>query len=183
VKNDLRKSHIPVVMLTAKADVSTRLEGLARGADAYIAKPFDRNELQVQLQSLIRQRKKLQQRYAQVGQLVLSDEKIFHMEDAFMGRMRHLMISNLSNEDYDIQKLCYEMSMSRTQLYRKFRSLTDRSPNDYFRMLRLHKAKDLLAGSEVTVAEAAYKSGFKNVSHFSRVFAREFGVKPHEINK
>ena len=183
VKNDLRTSHIPVVMLTAKADVSTRLEGLTRGADAYIAKPFDRNELQVQLQSLIRQRKKLQQRYAQVGQLVLSDEKIFHMEDAFMERMRTLMISNLSNEEYDIQKLCQEMSMSRTQLYRKFRSLTDRSPNDYFRMLRLHKAKDLLAGSEVTVAEAAYKSGFKNVSHFSRVFAREFGVKPREINK
>ncbi len=183
VKNDIRTSHIPVVMLTAKADVSTRLEGLATGADAYIAKPFDRNELQVQLQSLIKQRQKLQARYAQVENLVLSDEKVFHIEDAFMERMRALMITNLNNENYDIQKLCHEMSMSRTQLYRKFRSLTDRSPNDYFRSLRLHKAKDLLTGSEVTVAEAAYKSGFKNVSHFSRVFAREFGVKPREINK
>lgn len=183
VKNDIRTSHIPVVMLTAKADISTRLEGLARGADAYIAKPFDRNELQIQLQSLIRQRKKLQERYAQVGHLVLSDEKVFHIEDAFIERTRTLMISNLNNENYDIQKLCHEMSMSRTQLYRKFRSLTDRSPNDYFRSLRLHKAKDLLAGSEVTVTEAAYKSGFKNVSHFSRVFAREFGIKPREINK
>jgi signal transduction histidine kinase/AraC-like DNA-binding protein len=183
VKNDIRTSHIPVVILTAKADVSTRLEGLARGADAYISKPFDRIELQVQLQSLIKQRKKLQERYAQVGHLVLPDEKGFHIEDAFMERMRTLMITNLCNENYDIQKLCHEMSMSRTQLYRKFRSLTDRSPNDYFRSLRLHKAKDLLAGSEVTVAEAAYRSGFKNVSHFSRVFAREFGIKPREINK
>ncbi|MGB8359011.1 MAG: ATP-binding protein [Bacteroidales bacterium] len=183
VKNDIRTSHIPVVMLTAKADVSTRLEGLARGADAYIAKPFDRNELQIQLQSLIKQRQKLQARYAQVENFVLSDEKVFHIEDAFMERMRTLMITNLNNENFDIQKLCHEMSMSRTQLYRKFRSLTDRSPNDYFRSLRLHKAKDLLTGSEVTVAEAAYKSGFKNVSHFSRVFAREFGVKPREINK
>jgi len=183
VKNDIRTSHIPVVMLTAKADVSTRLEGLARGADAYISKPFDRNELQVQLQSLIKQRKNLQERYAQVEHLVLTDEKVFHIEDAFIERTRTLMISNLCNENYDIQKLCHEMSMSRTQLYRKFRSLTDRSPNDYFRSLRLHKAKDLLAGSEVTVTEAAYKSGFKNVSHFSRVFAREFGIKPREINK
>ena len=183
VKNDIRTSHIPIVMLTAKADVSTRLEGLARGADAYISKPFDRNELQVQLQSLIKQRKNLQERYAQVEHLVLTDEKVFHIEDAFIERTRTLMISNLCNENYDIQKLCHEMSMSRTQLYRKFRSLTDRSPNDYFRSLRLHKAKDLLAGSEVTVTEAAYKSGFKNVSHFSRVFAREFGIKPREINK
>jgi YesN/AraC family two-component response regulator len=183
VKNDLRTSHIPVVMLTAKADVASRLEGLSRGADAYIAKPFNRNELQVQLQSLIKQRKKLQERYASIGHLVLSDEKDYHIEDAFMKRTRALMIENLSNENYDIQTLCHEMSLSRTQLYRKFRSLTDRSPNDYFRMLRLHKAKDLLAGSVITVAEAAYKAGFKNVSHFSRVFTREFGINPHEIHK
>jgi AraC-like DNA-binding protein len=75
------------------------------------------------------------------------------------------------------------MTMSRTQLYRKFRSLTDKSPNDYFRSLRLQKARDLLAGTGITVAEAAYKSGFKNVSHFSRVFTQEFGVKPREIHK
>jgi signal transduction histidine kinase/DNA-binding response OmpR family regulator len=183
VKNDLRTSHIPVVILTAKADVASRLEGLSRGADAYIAKPFNRNELQVQLQSLIKQRKKLQERYASVGHLVLSDEKDYHIEDAFMNRTRALMIANLSNENYDIQTLCHEMSLSRTQLYRKFRSLTDRSPNDYFRTLRLHKAKDLLAGSVITVAEAAYKAGFKNVSHFSRVFTQEFGIKPREIHK
>jgi signal transduction histidine kinase/DNA-binding response OmpR family regulator len=183
VKNDLRTSHIPVVILTAKADVASRLDGLGRGADAYIAKPFDMNELQVQLRSLIEQRKKLQERYAAVGHPILSDEQDYHIEDAFMKRTMSLMMANLSNENYDIQKLCHEMTMSRTQLYRKFRSLTDKSPNDYFRSLRLHKAKELLAGAEITVAEAAYKSGFKNVSHFSRVFTQEFGTKPREIHK
>jgi DNA-binding response OmpR family regulator/anti-sigma regulatory factor (Ser/Thr protein kinase) len=183
VKNDLRTSHIPFVMLTAKADVASRLDGLARGADAYIAKPFDMNELKVQLRSLIEQRTKLQERYSKVGHPILSDEKDFHFEDAFIKRTMALMMANLGNENYDIQKLCQEMTMSRTQLYRKFRSLTDKSPNDYFRSLRLQKAKDLLAGTEVTVAEAAYKSGFKNVSHFSRVFTQEFGVKPREVHK
>jgi signal transduction histidine kinase/CheY-like chemotaxis protein len=183
VKNDLRTSHIPVVMLTARADIASRLDGLARGADAYIAKPFERNELNIQLRSLIEQRQKLQGRYATVGHPVLTDERDFHNEDAFMKRTMVLMISNLGNEDYDIQTLCHEMTMSRTQLYRKFRSLTDKSPNDYFRSLRLQKARDLLAGTGITVAEAAYKSGFKNVSHFSRVFTQEFGVKPREIHK
>jgi YesN/AraC family two-component response regulator len=183
VKNDLRTSHIPVVILTAKADVASRLDGLARGADAYIAKPFEMNELQVQLRSLIEQRKKLQERYATVGHPILSDERDFHFEDAFMKRTMALMMANLCNENYDIQKLCHEMTMSRTQLYRKFRSLTNKSPNDYFRSLRLHKAKDLLAETKITVAEAAYKSGFKNVSHFSRVFTEEFGIKPREIHK
>ena len=92
------------------------------------------------------------------------------------------MMANLSNEKFDIQKLCHEMTMSRTQLYRKFRSLTDKSPNDYFRSLRLHKAKDLLAGTRITVAEAAYKSGFKNVSHFSRVFTRGIWRKSEFIS-
>ena len=183
VKNDLRTSHIPVVILTAKADVASRLDGLARGADAYIAKPFEMNELKIQLRSLIEQRKKLQARYATVGHPILSDERDFHIEDAFMKRTMALMMANLCNENYDIQKLCHEMTMSRTQLYRKFRSLTNKSPNDYFRSLRLHKAKDLLAGTKITVAEAAYKSGFKNVSHFSRVFTEEFGIKPREIHK
>ena len=183
VKNDLRTSHIPVVILTAKADVASRLDGLARGADAYIAKPFEMNELKIQLRSLIEQRKKLQGRYATVGHPMLSDERDFHIEDAFMKRTMALMMANLCNENYDIQKLCHEMTMSRTQLYRKFRSLTNKSPNDYFRSLRLHKAKDLLAGTKITVAEAAYKSGFKNVSHFSRVFTEEFGIKPREIHK
>ena len=183
VKNDLRTSHIPVVILTAKADVASRLDGLARGADAYIAKPFEMNELKIQLRSLIEQRKKLQGRYATVGHPILSDERDFHIEDAFMKRTMALMMANLCNENYDIQKLCHEMTMSRTQLYRKFRSLTNKSPNDYFRSLRLHKAKDLLAGTKITVAEAAYKSGFKNVSHFSRVFTEEFGIKPREIHK
>jgi len=183
VKNDLRTSHIPVVMLTAKADIGSRLEGLERGADAYIAKPFIKEELLVQLRSLIELRKKLQQRYSPASHLHLTGENDFHLEDAFMGKIREVMLANISNESFHIDRLCKETAMSRTQLYRKFRSLTDKTISEYFRTLRLHKARELLNTTEISVSEAAYKTGFKNVSHFSRVFTQSFGINPREIRK
>lgn len=181
IKNDLRTSHIPVVMLTARADISSRLEGLERGADAYIAKPFNSEELKVQVRALIAMRKKLQERYAAIDHLVLSEDTNFRFEDRFMGQVREIMISNLSNETLDIQHICQELNLSRTQLYRKFRSLTNQTVTQYLRTLRLHKARNILSGRKATVAEAAFKTGFRNVSHFSRTFTREFGINPSEL--
>ena len=183
VKNDFRTSHIPVVLLTAKADIASRLEGLERGADAYITKPFYKEELKVQLRALISQRIKLQERYAGFGTLVLTEDKDFHYEDTFMRRIREIMLVNLGDEGFDIHRLSNEMAMSRTQLYRKFRSLTNMTITEYLRSLRLHRAKELLHDSLLTVAETAYRTGFKNVSHFSRVFKREFGENPSAIKR
>ena len=183
VKNDFRTSHIPVVLLTAKADIASRLEGLERGADAYITKPFNKEELKVQLRALISQRIKLQERYAGFGTLVLTEDKDLHYEDTFMRRIREIMLVNLGDEGFDIHRLSNEMAMSRTQLYRKFRSLTNMTITEYLRSLRLHRAKELLHDSLLTVAETAYRTGFKNVSHFSRVFKREFGENPSAIRR
>lgn len=181
LKNDLLTSHIPVVLLTARADIASRLEGFERGADAYVAKPFNREELKAQVRSLIAQRRKLQERYAVIEHLVLPEDKTFHFEDEFMKQVREIMISNLSNDALDIQHICSGLNMSRTQLYRKFRSLTNMTITKYLRTLRLHKARNLLSGKQVTVAEAAYKTGFRNVSHFSRTFTMEFGINPSDL--
>lgn len=178
LKQNPLTSHIPVVVLTARADVTSRVNGLERGADAYLAKPFNNEELQAQLRALISQRKRLQERYAAIGHLDLEDERDFHIEDTFMRRVREIMLADMGNENLDIQHICDQMSMSRTQLYRKFRSLTNRTVTEYLRSLRLHRAQELLTGHRLTVAEAAYKTGFRNVSHFSRVYKREFGVNP-----
>jgi len=183
VKSDFRTSHIPVVMLTAKADIASRLEGIGHGADAYLAKPFNREELKIQLSALIIQRKRLQDRYSVIGHDGFTDDKDFHIEDTFMKKIMGIMSANIGDETFDIHRLCYEMVMSRTQLYRKFRSLTDRTITEYLRSLRLHRAKELLAGSGITVAEAAYKTGFRSASHFSRVFTREFGVNPCQVTR
>ncbi|MDF1559106.1 MAG: ATP-binding protein [Bacteroidales bacterium] len=181
VKNDLRTSHIPVVLLTARADVASRIEGLERGADAYIAKPFNSDELKAQVRSLVSQRRKLQERYAAIEHLELTDDTDFRYEDQFMKHVREIMLSNLSNEALDVRFICNALNMSRTQLYRKFRSLTNMTATRYLRSLRLHRARVLLSGRQVTVAEAAYRTGFRNVSHFSRTFTREFGLNPSEL--
>ena len=183
VRNDLRTSHIPVVMLTAKADIASRLEGLEQGADAYLAKPFHREELLVQLRSLIELRKRLRRRYAPVAEFRLLDEKDFQKEDAFMQKVLDIMNDNLDDERFDIPSLCRQVAMSRSQFYRKFKFLTDSTVTEYLRSLRLHKAKELLVHSDLTVTEAAYSTGFKNVSHFSRAFTREFDMNPSELRK
>ncbi len=181
IKNDLRTSHIPVVLLTARADIASRLEGLESGADAYIAKPFNSEELKVQVRNLVALRKKLQERYAAIDHLILPEDKSYLFEDKFMNQVREIMISNLANEALDIPHICQALNLSRTQLYRKFRSLTNLTVTQYLLMLRLHKARSILSGKQVTVAEAAYKTGFRNVSHFSRTFTREFGINPSEL--
>lgn len=183
IKDDMRTSHIPVVMLTAKADIDSRIEGIEKGADAYIAKPFKKEELLVQLRSLTESRKRLRQRYVATISSDMSEEKDFSVEDAFINRVREVMTANLGNEMYDINSLCSEVAMSRTQLYRKFRSLTGTTPNQYFLAMRLHEARKILSLPDVTVAEAAYKTGFKNISHFSQAFSREFGTPPREVRK
>lgn len=183
LKNDPRTSHIPVVILTAKADVASRIEGLARGADAYFAKPFDREELRAELRMLIRQRKLLHSRYSAAGVLPADDNNKFSFEDRFIKKINEVMGRHLGDDDFDINTLCEQVNMSRTQLYRKFRSLTSQSPHDYFLKMKLQQARHLLLSSDLTVAEAAYRAGFKNVSHFSKAFTREFGINPSDIRR
>ncbi len=181
IKNDFRTSHIPVVMLTAKVDIDSRLKGLKIGADAYISKPFNKEELIVQLQSLTELRIKLKERYSKISDLRLTVEEKFHTEDSFIIKIREIISDNIENELFDIKKLCLKMGMSRTQLYRKFHILTDMTISEYLRSFRLHHARELLSRSHITVSEAAYKTGFKNVSHFSRAFKKEFDINPSQI--
>ena len=182
LRNDFRTSHIPVVLLTARSDYESRLEGIGKGADAYIPKPFSREEVIVQLRSLLNSRRKLQERYSSVYSDPPYDYN-FRFEDTFMSKLRNIISGNLADESFGIEKLCVEMGMSRTQLYRKFRSLTDKTLAEYIRSMRLNKARELLTNHETSVSEAAYKTGFRNLSHFSRIFTGEFGVNPSDISK
>lgn len=183
VKNDICTSHIPVIILTAKADIASRLTGLERGADAYIAKPFNKDELIIQMNRLVNQRKKLQERYSSVGNVVETQNPTFKIDDSFMKKIHDFMLDNLNDEKFNIEDLCVEMAMSRTQLYRKFKTLTNRTVFEYLFSIRLHKAKELLMTTNSNVSEIAFLSGFKNLSHFSRVFTDEFGVNPSKIRE
>lgn len=181
VKNDIHTSHIPVVILTARADISSRLTGLERGADVYLAKPFNKKELVIQLEKLVKLRKKLQERYANPGLHPDTENKKYKIEDSFIRTAREFMLKNINTEEFDVKKLGFVVAMSRTQLYRKFKSLTNRTLFEYFLSLRLHRAKELLLASDIPVSEAALLTGFKNTSHFSRAFTKEYGVNPSKI--
>ncbi|MFZ4572702.1 MAG: helix-turn-helix domain-containing protein, partial [Bacteroidales bacterium] len=181
VKRDMRTSHIPVVMLTAKTDIASKLEGLERGADDYLAKPFHEGELAVRLKKLVELRRKLQERYASMEKDPLFEDKSVHLEDAFIKHIREVMETNMDNDQFGILQLCKSVGMSRAQLYRKFKSLTDKTVNEYLRTFRLYKARELLLTTGLNVSEVAYETGFKNLSHFSRVFTEEFGTNPSEL--
>ena len=183
LKNDICTSHIPVIILTAKADVESRLAGLERGADAYIAKPFNKDELVIQMSRLIKQRKILQERYSDPDSVTDGKSINFKIDDSFMNKIHDFMLDNLYDEKFNLKGLCAVMGMSRTQLYRKFKTLTNKTIFEYLFSLRLHKAKDLFLTTNSNVSEVAYLTGFKNLSHFSRVFTEEFGVNPSKIRE
>jgi signal transduction histidine kinase/DNA-binding response OmpR family regulator len=183
IKNDIRTSHIPVVMLTAKADIDSRLTGLERGADSYLAKPVDEKELHIQLRNLIKLRKKLHERYASLENLPKTSDKYFQKEDDFMLKVRQVLEANLMEDEFSISLLCKELSISHAQLYKKFKSVSDKTLADYFKSLRLYKARELLLKTGLNITEVTYMVGFKNISHFSREFSREFGKSPSEFRR
>jgi signal transduction histidine kinase/DNA-binding response OmpR family regulator len=183
VKNDIRTSHIPVVMLTAKADINSRLAGLERGADSYLVKPVNEKELHIQLKNLIDLRKKLQERYATLEKIPETSDKYLKKEDDFMRKVKNVLEANLVDDEFGILNLCRELGVSRPQLYRKFRSLCDKTIADYFKALRLYKARELLSTTNLNITEVAYKVGFKSLAYFSREFTREFAISPREYRK
>ncbi len=185
LKSDLRTSHIPVIMLTARADTESKLEGLKTGADAYLAKPFKREELFVRIKKLIELRIALQERYKKnailSGVEVSVENALFQKEDAFLLKVRQILEANLSDEKFGIEELGRTLGMSRSQLYRKFKALTDTTVYHFIRERRLVKARELLLTTDLNITEIAMETGFKNLSYFSRLFSEEFGKAPSKV--
>ena len=181
LKEDIRTSHIPVILLTAKADIPSRIEGLETGADAFVVKPFNQRELLVRMQKLLELRRKLFRRYSNGNGLELSSDPMIQKEDLFFKKLNEIILNNLGDEFFNIQTLCNEMAMSKSQLYRKFSALTDIPAAKYIRTLRMKKAKELLQTTSMNITEVGYKVGMKSVSAFSKMFKDEFGKSPREF--
>ena len=186
LKNDERTSHIPIVLLTAKADVESRIQGLKRGADAYLAKPFHQEELMVTLANLLELRRKLQERFrisdfgfrkteADATEIRNPQSAI---EDAFLLKLRSAVESRLSDGNLSVDDICKLVGMSHPVIHRKVTALTGRSLTLYVRSIRLAKGKELLRKPEMSISEVAYEVGFNDPKFFSRVFSEEFGDSP-----
>lgn len=183
LKNDLRSSHIPITLLTARVTVEDRITGLQRGADAYLAKPFHQQELLLQLRNLLQLRRRLQERYAQLAPPAPTDDPGLQMEDAFLQKFREFVEKQIGNAQLSVDDLCRAMGMGRTNLHHKITSLTGLSAMQFVRALRLHKAKQLLERGDLNVSEVAFETGFDDPKYFGRVFAEETGMPPTQWRK
>ncbi len=180
LKSNESTSHIPVILLTALADRTDRIAGLEHGADEYLTKPFDRQELHLRLRNLLHQRDEVQRRHRHVVSVPPSQGQRLSLEDAFLQKVNASILAHLADEQYGIEVLANDVALSRTQVYRKLKALTSLSPLEYIRRIRLLRAKELLAHHTGTISEIAFQTGFSNASWFTKCYREEFGVLPSE---
>lgn len=187
LKNDERTSHIPIILLTAKADMESRLEGLDCGADAYLPKPFEPRELFLSLRNLLELHKKMQSHYLAlaVGHPAKSAEpqqtgQAEKRENAFVQKTRDIVEQHLDDALFSTEDMGKLLAMSRSQLHRKLTALTGLSPNHFMRIVKLDKARHFLVETDMSIAEIAYRTGFSDPGYFSRVFRQEYGMTPKE---
>lgn len=182
LKGDERTSHIPIILLTAKATEEDRIEGLKYGADAYLTKPFYKEELQVRLEKLVALRRQLQAKYAQHIQASNNESAAAHpLEDEFLQKLRAAVEEKLDDADFGVPELAGAVHMSQMQVYRKLKALTDQTPSQLIRSIRLQRASELLKNSDLTISEIAYDVGFTDPNYFSRAFQQEFGTSPRDF--
>jgi signal transduction histidine kinase/CheY-like chemotaxis protein/sugar lactone lactonase YvrE len=183
LKNDERTSHIPIILLTARATHEDRLLGLERGADAYLAKPFDQDELTIHMEKMIELRNELRRRYAGANQEPVAEDANLKLEDDFVRKVRGVIERRRDDPDFGVQALSEAVFLSSTQLHRKLKALTGEPPGHFIRTVRLQHARHLLKTTEKSVTEISQEVGFRDLAYFSRVFTSEYGKPPSEMRE
>lgn len=182
LKSDERTDHIPVILLTARADRGSKLEGLETGADDYLVKPFDAEELKVRIRNLIKQRKNLKDKFRKE---LVSEEKDLDVsyEDKILNKLMGILDNYVAESEFNIDQLADELHMSRTQVFRKVNALTGYTPNDLLRNLRLKKAASMFRSGHKHIAQVMHQVGFNNQSWFGKCFHELYGLTPSEYIK
>jgi YesN/AraC family two-component response regulator len=182
IKTNMNISHIPVVMLTSKAAVANRLEGLEKGADAFLAKPFDMDELHVVINNLISKNLRLKGKYSGTQQQKdkIEDKQVKGNDEALMERIMKVVNAHLDDSDFNVDTMTKEVGISRAQLHRKMKEMTGLPVSEFIRNIRLEQAVRLLEEQKINVTQVAYAVGFSNLAHFSTVFRKQFGISPTE---
>ncbi|MGE4287190.1 MAG: two-component regulator propeller domain-containing protein [Salinivirgaceae bacterium] len=178
MKSDVRSSHIPVILLTARTANEHIVQGLETGADEYITKPFNLDILLLRINKLLEQRAEVHHQITQKKEINPSEIKVSSLDEQLIDKAIKCVEENMDNSDFSVELLSQEMGMSRVHLYKKLLSITGKTPIEFIRILRLKRAAQLLGKSQLTVSEVAYQVGFNNPKYFSRYFKEEFGLLP-----
>lgn len=182
IKGNANISHVPVIMLTSKSEISDRLEGIKLGADAYLAKPFSLEELHLTIDNLIDNVRRLKGKFS--GALK-QDDKVEKVEvkgydEELMERIMKVVNENMGDSDFNVEKMCDEVGVSRTQLHRKLKEMTGVPTSEFLRNIRLNEAARLIRERKINITQVSYMVGFANNSHFSTAFKKYFGMSPTE---
>lgn len=183
LKQDIRTSHIPIILLTAKGSISEQIAGIKSQADAFIVKPFNLEYLEVTIKNLLKNRAVLREHYTSELPTESKSNSANKIDRKFINEFTALVESNLSNEDFAVDDICKKIGISRVQLYRKVKALIGYNVNDYILHVRLQKARFLLAKENLTISEVSYRVGFSSQGYFSTVFKSKFGVTPSEFKE
>jgi signal transduction histidine kinase/DNA-binding response OmpR family regulator len=181
IRQDQVTCHIPIIMLTAKAAEEDKLEGLERGVDAYLTKPFNKKELQIRVRKLIELRRLLRQQTGTKAVLAPSKIEATSLDQQFLQRIQEIIEENLENEDFSVDDLAAKAGVGQRQLQRKLKALTDSSPQQCIRSMRLQRARQLLEQGAGTVSEIAFRLCYGTVAAFSEAFREEFGEPPSAV--
>ncbi len=178
IKKDKRTCHVPVILLTAKASSDNKVEGFEIGADDYLAKPFYFEILESRIRNLLRQREKLREVFRKQLIVEPSEISITSLDEKLLQKAFELMEKNISNPEFTVSELSSELGMSRAHLYQKLIAITGKSPIEFIRTIRLKRAAQMLAKSQLSVSEIAYDVGFNNPKLFTKHFKNEYGITP-----
>jgi signal transduction histidine kinase/CheY-like chemotaxis protein/AraC-like DNA-binding protein/ligand-binding sensor domain-containing protein len=183
IKNDIRTSHIPVILLTAKSGEDSKLTGLQSGAEDYLTKPFNKQELLLKVRNRISLQLKLREKLRLELMKEAPAVNVQSADEKFLLRIKEVIHERMSDEQLSVESMADEIGISRSQLYRKVTALTGLSMNELIRNFRLKRASQLLQQNWGPVSQVAYEVGFSNLSYFSKVFKEEYGVLPSEYEK
>ncbi len=183
LKNKIRTSHIPVILLTALNSVEHRIKGLESGADAYIPKPFKMKLLSVRVEKLIASRDIIRKRFQTEKELTPEKVTLNSIDEAFLKKIMYFMEVNMGRESYWVDELASDMNTSRSTFFRKLKKLTGQGPNDFMRMIRLKRAVQLLEQNELTISQVSYMVGFNDPNYFGKCFRKFYGDTPSNYIK
>lgn len=183
VKHDMRISHIPIILLTAKAGDENKYRGLEAGAEDYIAKPFNMEMLSLKVNNIIERQRKTREQFRKKVEITPGEIEITSLDEKFVRKAVALVEANISNPEFLVEDLCRDMGMSRVYFYKKILALTDKTPSEFIRFIRLKRAADLLEKSQLFVNEVAFQVGFNDPKYFRKYFKDEFGQSPNEYKK
>ena len=184
IKENIQISHVPVILLTAKATVDDQVQGLGSGADAYVTKPFEPQYLLALIQSQLKNREKIKDILSKATDVeTLEEDALSPQDSAFMTELYQLMENELANSELDVSRMTEMLHISRTKFYYKVKGLTGENPSVFFKRYKLNRAAQLLLERKYNISEIADMTGFSTLSHFSTSFKKQFGVSPSEYVK